>query len=120
MLRYKLESSNECAQIEPVDVREDIMEEIWSEAEHVHHIFSSFEVGMVFFSDITGSGIKGMRGELHSPKYITPGSKDPRWQMKVAFHSSPSLIRILLYPHWRSILVNHFDPFSLSINELRD
>jgi hypothetical protein len=61
MLRYKLESPNECAQIEPVDIREDIMEETWSEAKYVHHIFSSFVVGMVFLGDITGSGIKGMR-----------------------------------------------------------
>ncbi|OSX55948.1 hypothetical protein POSPLADRAFT_1120655, partial [Postia placenta MAD-698-R-SB12] len=41
-------------------------------------------------------------GELHSPKNITvfPGT------MNAAFHSSPFLIRTLLYPAQRSIFVN--------------
>ena len=33
---------------------------------------------------------------------------------KVAFHSSPSFIRTLLYPQWKSNLEKTLDPFSLS------
>jgi len=41
-------------------------------------------------------------GELHKPKYMTRGSKSPRLVLNAAFHSSPSLILTLLYPHRRS------------------
>ncbi|PFH45535.1 hypothetical protein AMATHDRAFT_103860, partial [Amanita thiersii Skay4041] len=34
-----------------------------------------------------------------SPKNMTRGSNNPLLVLKAAFHSSPSLIRILLYPH---------------------
>ena len=42
-------------------------------------------------------------GELVSPKNMTVGLKSPIFVQKAAFHSSPSLIRILLYPHRTSI-----------------
>jgi hypothetical protein len=45
-------------------------------------------------------------GELVSPKNITRGWKSPNGVMKAAFHSSPGLIRTLLYPHLTSNLVN--------------
>ena len=35
-------------------------------------------------------------GEFISPKYITRGSKRPRFVRNTAFHSSPSFIRMLL------------------------
>ena len=35
-------------------------------------------------------------GALQSPKVITRGSKRPREHLKVAFHSSPALMRMLL------------------------
>src|SRR5260221_8178569 len=37
-------------------------------------------------------------GELVSPKNITVGSKSPLGVRNAAFHSSPSLMRTLLYP----------------------
>src|SRR6267154_4810404 len=46
-------------------------------------------------------------GELVSPKNITVGSKSPLFVLKAAFHWSPSLMQILLYPHRTSNLVNH-------------
>ena len=56
-------------------------------------------------------------GEFVSPKNMTVGSKSPLLVWKVAFHSSPSFIRTLLYPQWKSNLEKTLDPFSLS-NEL--
>ncbi|KIJ10925.1 hypothetical protein PAXINDRAFT_36638, partial [Paxillus involutus ATCC 200175] len=44
-------------------------------------------------------------GELVRPKNITRGSNRPRLVRKAAFHSSPSLIRTLLYPQRTSSLV---------------
>ena len=37
-------------------------------------------------------------GELVSPKNMTVGSKSPLFVLKAAFHSSPSLIHMLLNP----------------------
>ena len=37
-------------------------------------------------------------GELVSPKNMTVGSKSPRFVLKAAFHSPPSLICMLLNP----------------------
>ena len=56
-----------------------------------------------------------MAGELHNPKNITIGLNSPRGAMKTAFHLSSDLMRMLLYPHWMSILVKINDPLSLSI-----
>ena len=53
-------------------------------------------------------------GELQSLKYITKGLNAPWKQMNAAFHSSPSLIWMLLYPYLRSIFINSLDPWSLS------
>jgi len=50
------------------------------------------------------------------PKYMTNGSNKPRLVRKAAFHSSPSLILILLYPHQMSSLVKYLAPRTLSIN----
>src|SRR5712671_5286431 len=49
-------------------------------------------------------------GELVRPKNMTVGSKSPSCVRKAAFHSSPGLIRTLLYPHLTSNLVKsvHF------------
>ena len=55
-------------------------------------------------------------GELHIPKNITVGSNNPLFVLKAAFHSSPCLIWILLYPHRTSILEKYFAPFNLSMS----
>jgi hypothetical protein len=39
-------------------------------------------------------------GEFVRLKYITKGSKSPRFIWNTAFHSSPSRIQTLLKPHW--------------------
>ena len=54
-------------------------------------------------------------GELHMPKNITVSLKSPLFILKAAFHSSPFLIHMLLYPHHTSSLVKYFAPFSLSM-----
>ena len=41
-------------------------------------------------------------GELVSPKYMTMGSQTLKHVLKVAFHWSPSHMRMLLYPHQMS------------------
>ncbi len=46
------------------------------------------------------------------PKNITVGSNSPSGVRKAAFHSSPSLIRMLLYPQQMSTLVNRVHPRS--------
>ena len=54
-------------------------------------------------------------GELHRPKNIIISLKEPWWQMKVAFHSSP-LMYTLLYPHRSSIFVKYQDSLSLLVS----
>ena len=54
-------------------------------------------------------------GELHCPKNITKGSYRPKGVVNAAFHLSPSLIWMLLYPHQMSILEKYLAPFSLSM-----
>src|ERR1700675_4516637 len=49
-------------------------------------------------------------GLFVNPKYITNGSKRLRFVRNAAFHSSPSLIRTLLYPHRTSSLVKSGAP----------
>jgi len=44
-------------------------------------------------------------GALENPKYITVASKRPHLVINAVFYSSPSLMRTLLYPHLKSILV---------------
>jgi len=46
------------------------------------------------------------------PKYITKGSNSPWFIQKATFHSSPSFILTLLYPHHMSSLVKYFAPLS--------
>src|SRR5882672_10381344 len=46
-------------------------------------------------------------GLLVRPKNITRGSKSPRFVRKAAFHSSPSLMWTLLYPHQTLSLVKY-------------
>ena len=54
------------------------------------------------------------------PKNMTVGLNNPRFVLNAAFHSSPSLIRILLYPHQTLSLVKDLAPLSLSmISEIR-
>ena len=55
-------------------------------------------------------------GELVSAKNITLGSYNPQFMMKAAFHSSPCLMRTLLYPHWMSNFENKAAPFTRLIN----
>lgn len=54
-------------------------------------------------------------GELQRPKNMTRGSNRPLEVLKAAFHSSPDLIRTLLYPDLRSSFVKNLAPLSLSI-----
>jgi len=44
-------------------------------------------------------------GALEKPKYMTVASKRPYLVINAVFHSSPSLMQMLLYPHLKSILV---------------
>lgn len=53
-------------------------------------------------------------GELHSPKNMTVSSNSLRFVLNAAFHSSPFLIHMLLYPYRTSSLVKYQAPFSLS------
>ncbi|KAF9796980.1 hypothetical protein IEO21_10923 [Rhodonia placenta] len=53
-------------------------------------------------------------GELVRPKNITRGSYSPWLVTKAAFHSSPALIRMLLYPHRTLNFVKSVAPRSLS------
>ncbi len=46
-------------------------------------------------------------GELHSLKNMMVGSNSPWLVQNAAFHSSPSLICMLLNPHWRSSMVRN-------------
>src|SRR5450756_2124697 len=59
--------------------------------------------------------IWNVAGELVSPKNITVGSKSPSGVRNAAFHSSPSLMRTLLYPHRTSNLVNSVHPLRRSM-----
>ena len=60
-------------------------------------------------------------GELHVPKNITVSySNSPRLVLNAAFHSSPFLIWMLLYPHQTSSFVKYLAPLSLSmISDMR-
>ena len=57
-------------------------------------------------------------GELVKPKYITRGSKSPRFVRKAAFHSSPSQMRTLLKPQRMSSFVKNRAPFNRLIRSL--
>ena len=54
--------------------------------------------------------------ELHIPKNITVSLNNPLFVLNATFHSSPCLIRMLLYPHHTSILEKYLAPFSLSMS----
>ena len=56
-------------------------------------------------------------GEFVSPKNMTIGSKSPSGVRKAAFHLSPSLIWILLYPHQMLNFMNREHPVSLSTTD---
>ena len=57
-------------------------------------------------------------GALHRPKNMTVGSNNPLGVINAAFHSSPSLMRTLLYPARTSSLVNIVAPYSRSMMSL--
>ena len=57
-------------------------------------------------------------GEFVRPKNMTLGSNKPWFVMKAAFHSSPSLIRTLLYPHRISNLENSDAPWTREMSSL--
>src|SRR6266478_1959959 len=59
--------------------------------------------------------IWNVAGEFVSPKNITVGSNKPSGVRKAAFHLSPSLILMLLYPHRTSTFVKRVHPLSRSI-----
>src|SRR6266403_132630 len=59
--------------------------------------------------------IWNVAGELVSPKNITVGSNSPSGVRKAVFHSSPSLILMLLYPHLTSTFVNKVQPLRQSM-----
>jgi len=48
---------------------------------------------------------------------MTVGSNNPSGVRNAAFHSSPGLIQMLLYPHWTLNLVNRIHPASQSMTE---
>src|SRR6266567_3036050 len=50
--------------------------------------------------------IWNVAGEFVRPKNITVGLNSPSGVRNTPFHSSPSLMRILLYPHHTSNFVN--------------
>src|SRR6266404_8423030 len=54
-------------------------------------------------------------GEFVSPKNMTVGSNSPSGVRKAAFHSSPFLMRMLLYPHRTSTFVKRVHPRNLSM-----
>src|SRR6266446_7606224 len=54
-------------------------------------------------------------GEFVRPKNMTIGSNSPSGVRKAAFHSSPSLMQILLYPHQTSTFVKRVHPRNLSM-----
>ena len=56
-------------------------------------------------------------GKFVSPKNMTVGSKSPSEVRKAAFHLSPGLMQMLLYPHQISNLVNREHPASLSTTD---
>ena len=58
-----------------------------------------------------------MASEFVTPKNMTVGSKSPSGVRKAAFHLSPGLMRMLLYPHQISTLVNREHPASLSTTD---
>jgi len=51
---------------------------------------------------------RNVTGLLVRPKNMTRGSNRPWFIRKATVHSSPSLILMLLYPHWMSSLVKYF------------
>src|SRR6266566_9640431 len=59
--------------------------------------------------------IWNVAGELVRPKNITVGSNNPSGVRNAPFHSSPSLMRMLLYPHRTSNFVNRVLLLSQSI-----
>jgi len=61
--------------------------------------------------------IWNVAGELVSLKNMTVGSNSPSGVRNAAFHSSPGLIWMLLYPQQTSNLVNKVHPTSQSMTE---
>ena len=73
------------------------------------------------FSAISGENMEfimvwKVAGEFMRPKNITVGSNRPSLVIKAAFHSSPFLIQMLLYPQRMLNLVYREQPFSRSIS----
>src|SRR5258707_15269793 len=54
-------------------------------------------------------------GEFVRPKNMTVGSKRPSGVRNATFHSSPGFMRMLLYPHRMSNLVNSVHPLRRSM-----
>src|SRR6266567_8394098 len=73
------------------------------------HPFATSVQKMVFII------IWNVAGELVRPKNITVGLNSPSGIRNAAFHSSPSLMRTLLYPHLTLNLVNSMHPLRQSI-----
>ena len=63
---------------------------------------------LIIFHRISYIMVWNITSEFINLKNITVGSNDPSRVVNAAFHSSPSFILILLYPHLRSIFVNTF------------
>jgi len=76
--------------------------EQWGKTKYYIVIFDQLQ-GSLWRTNM-GSGVmcEGSPYKLHMPKYITRGSNRPWLVLKAAFHSSPSLICTLLYPHQMS------------------
>ena len=70
-------------------------------------MINSWKISFIMFWNVLGL--------LQSPKNITNGSNSPLLVMNAAFHSSPSLMRMLLYPHLTSNFVKNLAPVNLFI-----
>src|SRR5882724_8455862 len=66
---------------------------------HYPSSMSSLKMSFIIVWKVAGLFVK--------PKNITKGSKRPWFVLKVAFHSSLSLIHMLLYPQWTSSFVKY-------------
>src|SRR6266850_7895867 len=80
---------------------------------YVVHINGEPSLCHLHLKDVVHHHLK-VAGEFVRPKNMTSGSNNPSGVRKAAFHSSPSLIQMLLYPHRILNFVNRVHPISRS------
>src|SRR5882724_11711778 len=76
------------------------------ENDDVIHVDGHYPLIHELFEDVVHHHLEG-GGLFIKPKNITRGSKRPQFVQKAAFHSSPSLIHMLLYPQQMSSFVKY-------------